>query len=49
MLRIFHGTNYDFVKPWRIAVGITVAFILAGFIFLGVHKARYGTALNQSI
>jgi preprotein translocase subunit SecF len=49
MLRILHGTNYDFIKPWRLAVGITVAFILAGFIFLGVHKSRYGTALNQSI
>jgi hypothetical protein len=49
MLRIFHGTNYDFVRPWRIAVGITVAFIVAGFVFLGVHKARTGTFLNQSI
>ncbi|MDQ2667231.1 MAG: hypothetical protein M3Z05_14620, partial [Gemmatimonadota bacterium] len=49
MLRILHGTHYDFIKPWRIAVGITAAFILAGFIFLGVHKARHGTALNQSI
>ena len=49
MLRIFHNTKYDFIKPWRIAVGITAAFIIAGFIFLGVHKARYGSALNQSI
>src|SRR4051812_32232178 len=49
MLRILHGTHYDFIKPWRIAVGITVAFILAGFVFLGVHNARYGTALNKSI
>lgn len=49
MLRILHGTNYDFIKPWRIAVGITAGFILLGFVFLGVHKARYGTALNQSI
>src|SRR6185436_122078 len=49
MLRILHGTNYDFIKPWRIAVGVTVAFILLGFVFLGVHKSRYGTALNQSI
>jgi len=49
MLRILHGTSYDFIKPWRIAIGITVAFIVAGFIFLGVHKERYGTALNQSI
>jgi preprotein translocase subunit SecF len=49
MLRILHGTNIDFVKPWRIAVGITVAFIAAGFIMLGVHEARHGSALAQSI
>ncbi len=49
MLRILHGTHYDFIKPWRIALGITAAFILAGFIFLGIHSARYGTALNKSI
>ena len=49
MLRILHDTKIDFIKPWRIAVGITVAFILLGFVFLGVHRARYGTALNQSI
>src|SRR4051812_48882037 len=49
MLRILHGTNYDFIKPWRLAVGITAAFILAGFIMLGVHDARYGTPLNKSI
>ncbi|NUO39814.1 MAG: protein translocase subunit SecF [Gemmatimonadaceae bacterium] len=49
MLRIFHGTNYDFIRPWRIAVGVTIAFIVAGFVMLGVHEARYGSALNQSI
>ena len=30
MLRIFHNTNYDFIKPWRIALGITLAFYIAG-------------------
>jgi preprotein translocase subunit SecF len=49
MLRILHNTKYDFIKPWRIAIGATVAFILAGFVFLGVHEARYGSALNRSI
>ena len=49
MLRILHGTKIDFVKPWRIAVGITIAFIAAGFIMLGVHEARHGSALAQSI
>jgi preprotein translocase subunit SecF len=43
MLRILHGTNYDFIKPWRFAVGITVAFIAIGLIYLGVH------GINRSI
>ncbi|MFI5257432.1 MAG: protein translocase subunit SecF, partial [Gemmatimonadales bacterium] len=40
MLRILHGTSYDFIKPWRIAVGITIAFIAIGLIYLGVHGVR---------
>jgi preprotein translocase subunit SecF len=43
MLRILHGTNYDFIKPWRWAVGITVAFIAVGLIYLAVH------GINRSI
>ena len=43
MLRILHGTSYDFVKPWRWAVGITIAFIAIGLIYLGVH------GINRSI
>jgi preprotein translocase subunit SecF len=43
MLRILHDTKYDFIKPWRIAVGLTVLFISAGLIFLGVH------GINRSI
>jgi preprotein translocase subunit SecF len=43
MLRILHGTNYDFIKPWRIAVGLTIAFIAVGLIYLGIH------GLNRSI
>jgi preprotein translocase SecF subunit len=43
MLRILHGTKYDFIKPWRIAVGITVAFIAVGLIYLGIH------GINKSI
>ncbi len=49
MLRILHGTKIDFIKPWRIAVGITVAFIAIGFIMLGVHEERHGSALAKSI
>ena len=44
MLRILHGTKYDFIKPWRIAVGVTAVFIASGFVFLGVHHG-----LNKSI
>ena len=43
MLRILHGTNYDFIKPWRLAVGITAAFIIAGLAFLAYH------GVNRSI
>src|SRR5512141_330069 len=43
MLRILHGTNYDFIKPWRIAVGITIAFIVIGLAYLGIH------GINRSI
>ncbi|MBA3671248.1 MAG: protein translocase subunit SecF [Gemmatimonadaceae bacterium] len=41
MLRLLHGTNYDFIKPWRIAVGITAAFIALGLGYLAVHKINY--------
>ena len=44
MLRIFHNTNFDFIKPWRIAVGFTIAFYLAG----AAAMARRG-GLNYSI
>jgi preprotein translocase subunit SecF len=37
MLRLLHGTSYDFIKYWRRAVVITVVFILVGFVMLGVH------------
>lgn len=30
MLRILHGTNYDFIKYWRTAAVLTIAFILVG-------------------
>ena len=43
MLRILHGTKYDFIRPWRIAVGITAVFIVAGLGFLAVH------GINKSI
>lgn len=30
MLRILHGTTYDFIKYWRTAVILTIAFIVIG-------------------
>src|SRR3954462_7572320 len=43
MLRVLHHTHIDFIKPWRIAVGITAVFIVAGLAFLGIH------GINRSI
>jgi preprotein translocase subunit SecF len=40
MLRILHDTNYDFIRLWRWAVGITIAFIILGlgsFAFRGIN------------
>jgi preprotein translocase subunit SecF len=36
MLRIFHNTKYEFVKHWRIAAGLTIAFIVAGLVTFGI-------------
>ena len=49
MLRILHGTNYDFIKYWKHAAIATVVFILAGMALLGVHEARTGSAVNWKI
>src|SRR5579862_2426419 len=49
MLRIFHNTSYDFIRPWRIMVVITVAFISIGLILLGVSWIRTGSAVHYSI
>jgi preprotein translocase subunit SecF len=44
MLRILHDTNYDFIKWWKWAVGITAAFLIIG---LGSFIIR--PTLNRSI
>jgi preprotein translocase subunit SecF len=49
MLRILHDTKYDFIKYWKTAVGLTVAFIMIGVAIVVYHKARTGTAVNYSI
>ena len=36
MLRIFHNTSYGFIRHWRIAAGLTIAFILAGMVTFGI-------------
>jgi preprotein translocase subunit SecF len=36
MLRIFHNPNYDFIRWWRVAAALTVAFILVGFASFAV-------------
>jgi preprotein translocase subunit SecF len=32
MLRIFHNTNYDFIRWWKWAAGLTIAFLLIGLV-----------------
>jgi preprotein translocase subunit SecF len=41
MLRILHDTHYDFIKPWRIAVGITAVFIAFGLGTFVLSPLRY--------
>ncbi len=36
MIRIFNHTTYDFLKYWRIAAGITVAFLVLGLATFGI-------------
>ncbi|HEY6218431.1 MAG TPA: protein translocase subunit SecF [Gemmatimonadaceae bacterium] len=49
MLRILHGTSYDFIKYWKHAAIATIVFILAGMSLLVVHRARTGSAVNWNI
>ena len=36
MIRIFHKTRFEFVKHWRLAAGLTVAFIVVGLVTFGI-------------
>jgi preprotein translocase subunit SecF len=38
MLRILHDTKYDFIRWWRAAAGLTVAFIALGLIALAFER-----------
>jgi len=44
MIRIFHDTKYDFIKHWRLAAGITIAFIV-----LGLASFIWKSQINYSI
>jgi preprotein translocase subunit SecF len=41
MLRILHGTNIDFIRWWKWAVGITAAFIILGIGSLAIKGVNY--------
>ena len=41
MLRILHDTNYDFIRWWKWAFGITAAFLLLGLASLFVVPPPY--------
>src|SRR4051812_17028096 len=41
MLRILHDTKFDFIRYWRIALGLTVAFVLAGLVPLAIKGINY--------
>ena len=38
MLRILHDTKYDFIRWWRVAAGLTIAFIVIGLVALGFER-----------
>jgi len=41
MLRILHGTNIDFIRWWKWAVGLTAAFITLGIGSLAIKGVNY--------
>jgi preprotein translocase subunit SecF len=41
MFRLLHGTHYDFIKSWKIAVWLTVAFIVAGIAAIAIRGPKY--------
>ena len=51
MIRIFHNTNYDFIKWWKWAAGLTIAFLLLGVVSYSMsgslqHRVTGGTMLQ---
>jgi preprotein translocase subunit SecF len=41
MFRILHGTHYDFIKYWKLAVWLTVAFIAVGAVVMAIRGPKY--------
>jgi preprotein translocase subunit SecF len=41
MLRILHDTKYDFIKYWKQAAVLTIAWIVIGLGFLAIHDVNY--------
>ena len=46
MLRILHGTNYDFIKWWKHMAGITVVWILIGVALFLSRGAKFNTSIE---
>jgi preprotein translocase subunit SecF len=42
MLRILHDTKIDFIRRWRLATAILVAFLIPGIIWIAVSGFRFG-------
>jgi preprotein translocase subunit SecF len=40
MFRLLHGTHYDFIKSWRLAVWLTVAFLVVGGIATAIRGIK---------
>jgi preprotein translocase subunit SecF len=41
MLRLLHDTKYDFIKYWKHAAILTIAWIVVGLGFYAIHGVRY--------
>jgi len=41
MFRILHGTHYDFIKSWRLAVWLTIAFLVVGASAAAIRGINY--------
>jgi preprotein translocase subunit SecF len=38
MIRLFHGTHYDFIRWWRWAAGLTIAFVVIGLTSFAIKR-----------